>query len=126
MNNIRTILVILIMGLMAAPALADRKADLQERFKARFTELNKLKTAGKVGETFQGYAGAVKEQKLDAAADKLLSDENTDRKELYTIIAEEVKTTPENVAMQNAKRRLEKLATGHWYKFEDRGWAQKK
>lgn len=112
------------MLMLAGSALADKKADLQEQFKKRFPEMEKLRESGKIGETFDGWAEAV-QGKLDDTSAKLVSDENVDRKELYQIIADEEKTTPELVAKHAAQRRYKLAKAGYWFKHPNGEWKKK-
>jgi uncharacterized protein YdbL (DUF1318 family) len=126
MINRRTILLIVPALLFAAiPALADRKADLQAKFRERLAAVDKLKHAGSVGETFDGWLAAVKDQSLDDAAKKLVADENADRKELYQIIADEEKTSADTVGKRNALRNYKNGKAGDWFKLESGEWKQK-
>src|SRR4051812_9234515 len=86
-----------LVGALGTWAHADRMADLQQSFKQRLPEIKKLKSAGKVGETFQGNVEAVS-AKLDEADQKLIASENADRKELYELIAKQTNATPQVVA----------------------------
>ena len=57
---------------------------------------------------------------------KLADEENADRKQLYTIIAGDTKTTAEAVGKQNALRIFEKAESSEYFKGEDGKWKQKK
>ena len=59
-----------------------------------------------------------------------MTDENTDRKRLYTLIATKESAagtvvTPETVADRNAKRNFSRAASGTWLKFPDNSWHPK-
>ena len=106
------------------PAMAaDRKAELRDRFKQRFPQVAALKSSGKIGETSTGTIEAVQGD-LDAKQQKLLSEENTDRSELYQIFAKDNGTTPEKVATIEGQRRIKELHPGEYYK-DDKGWHKK-
>jgi uncharacterized protein YdbL (DUF1318 family) len=102
---------------------ADRTAELQERFKQRFAQVRSLKDAGKIGETSTGLLGEVKAG--DAAAAKVIADENADRQELYGLIAKKEGTTPDVVARTNATRNFQRAKKGDWLKADDGQWRQK-
>jgi len=124
-NTLFTILLSLFtLALFASSAHADRTADLQQQFKERFKEIKQLKSAGKVGETSQGLVEPVA-GKLDEAAQKLVTEENADRKELYGIIAKKEGTTPQLVAERNAKRNFDRAAAGEYLKDKDGHWTKK-
>ena len=123
----RTILtataLLLALGGATAHAAADRMDELQDRFKQRFAEVRTLKDAGKVGETSAGLLAEVKSG--DAAAAKVVADENADRHELYALIAKKEGTTPQVVARTNASRNFQRAKKGDWLKADDGQWRQK-
>jgi uncharacterized protein YdbL (DUF1318 family) len=106
-------------------ARADKKADLQAKFKERLPQISALKRDGKVGETFDGMLEAVKGVTLDKDQTKLGDDENADRKEIYKLIAAEEGTTAEKVAERNALRYYKSGKKGDWFKLKDGQWKQK-
>jgi uncharacterized protein YdbL (DUF1318 family) len=120
----------LVLAAWAAPvptaraAANDRKAQLQERFKDRYADLQKLLSAGKVGETPAGTVEAVGGG-LDQAARKTVDAENADRAELYQILAKEIGTTAEKVAHINGARRIKELRSGQYYKDDEGRWQKK-
>jgi uncharacterized protein YdbL (DUF1318 family) len=112
---------------VSSHAGAATEAELRERFKERYPELLKAKSAGKIGENTQGFVEIVNSS--DAADEKLakLTDaENADRRALYALIAEEEGTTADVVAKRNALRNYEKARTGDYLKKPDGTWGQKK
>src|SRR5690349_20054297 len=62
-----------------------RIKELQEKFKQRYEQIGNFKKQGVVGETYEGYLDFVKDK---GDAGQVVEDENKDRKELYTLIAE--------------------------------------
>ena len=107
------------------PALAaDRKAELQQRFKERYPDLQRLRTAGKVGETAVGTVEAVNGG-LEKASQKTVDAENADRSELYKLLAGENGTTPDQVARINGTRRIKELHSGEYFKTDDGKWHKK-
>ena len=140
----KSLSVLLILGLLAAPAFAAKDADkadksdktekkaskddgrmaeLKKKFEQRYAQIKELKKAGSVGETYSGYLEFVKGKKGDNAS--LVEEENTDRKELYKLIADKEGTTPEKVAERNAKRLFEKASVGEYLKDSDGQWHKK-
>jgi uncharacterized protein YdbL (DUF1318 family) len=101
----------------------DRKDDLRRRFEQRFPRLHELKQRGVIGETFEGYVDFVKGRKDEAGS--LIDDENNDRRELYSQIAEKEKTTPEKVAERNAQRNFAKASAGEYLREADGKWHKK-
>ena len=121
-----TTLIALLASFLAAPAPAlaqdaEMKA-LQKRFKARDPEVRKLKSAGVVGETDDGFLDFV--DKRDSAAAKTVDEENADRRELYALIARKEGTKPEAVAIVNAKRNFDRAKPGEYLRTKG-NWAKK-
>ena len=108
----------------ASPALAQETdlAELQKRFKARYEDVQKLKSAGVVGETSEGYLDFVEKKTADAA--KVVDAENADRRKLYAALAEKEGTTPATVAKVNARRNFERARAGEYLKEEGK-WRKK-
>lgn len=104
-------------------AMADRRDELQARFKKRFEQVRQYKDQGKVGETSTGLLEAVKD--ADDALKSLIEAENADRRELYRLIAEKEGTTPDVVARTNAIRNFRRAKAGDWLKADDGKWRQK-
>lgn len=118
----------LVLGI-SGTARADKKADLQGRFKERLSQINALKHDGKIGETWDGWLETVgkgdKKVELTEKQQKLVDAENADRKELYKIIAEDEKTTAELVGQRNAQRNYKVGKRGDWFKLKNGDWKQK-
>ena len=111
-------------GAATSPAqAADRMAELQERFKQRFSDVRKYKDAGTVGETSAGLLAEVKAG--DAAAAKVVAEENADRQELYALIGQKEGTSADVVARTNAGRNFQRAKKGDWLKADDGQWRQK-
>ena len=113
-------------GLLAGIAEAGRKEDLRANFAARYPAIQELKTAGKLGETFQGYVEVVQKDYLkDEKIKTLMTDENADRGELYRLMAKDEGGAPEDVAESNAARIFKKAKPGDYLKHADGVWRTK-
>ena len=113
-------------GMLANIAEAGRKEDLRANFAGRYPAIQEQKTAGKLGETFQGYVEVVQKDYLkDEKIKTLMTDENADRGELYRILAQESGATPEDVAARNAARNFKKVQPGEYLKHADGVWRKK-
>ena len=113
-------------SLALSVAQAASLQELQQRFQQRYPQLLQVKTAGKVGETFQGYVEATRpEFTNDPAVAGIVNAENADRVELYRIMAAQVGATPESVAQRNAVRNFSTARPGEWLKYPN-GWVQKR
>ena len=106
----------------AVAAATPEEAALQKRFKARYPQIQQLKTAGTIGETDGGEVDFVKQK--DEKATKIVEEENTDRKALYKLIADREGITAEVVAQRAAKRNFDHAKPGEWLK-ESGKWRQK-
>jgi uncharacterized protein len=108
----------------AAPSSknAPRLAELKAKFEQRYPEVRDAKQAGKIGETSDGFLDEVNDG--DRAIKKLVDDENTDRKELYKLLAEDQGIDSDQVAHRAAQRNFERAKKGEFLK--DNGhWRQK-
>ncbi|MCG3178586.1 MAG: hypothetical protein BIFFINMI_00914 [Phycisphaerae bacterium] len=115
------------LGTMVSVARADTKQDIIDRMAKRLEAINKEKDAGRIGETFDGLVAAVKAQYLeDKDLKQLLADENADRKAFYELVAKELDTTVETVALSAGRRNFRVAKPEHWLKPKDRPWIQKK
>jgi hypothetical protein len=111
---------------IAGPAQAAKKDDLQKRFKERLADIDQIKTAAKIGETWEGWVETLENAKLTEKQQKLVDAENADRKELYGILADEQKITAEKVGQINGQRNYKNLQKGEWFKLKTGKWIQKK
>jgi len=106
----------------AVAAATPEEAALQKRFKARYPQIQQLKTAGTIGETDGGEVDFVKQK--DEKAAKVVEEENTDRKALYKLIADREGISADVVAQRAAKRNFDHAKPGEWLK-EGGKWRQK-
>lgn len=123
MRTITYAMMVLMLGAVAVHA-ADDLQSLQKRMKARYAQLVKLKSAGKIGETWSGYVEPVKPEFRDAVS-SLINAENADRRSLYRLMAEEEGLTADEVAKNNAVRNFQKARKGEYLKGPDGNWKQK-
>jgi len=113
----------IVIAILAAGAMAaSTKEELQKRFAQRYPEIEALKSKGVIGETFGGYLEAVKSAD---GAEKLMSEENADRRELYQIIAKKEGVSAQLVAERNARRNFDKAKSGEYLKGQDGEWHRK-
>jgi uncharacterized protein YdbL (DUF1318 family) len=98
------------------------KAKLRARSESRYPEVRKYKSAGKVGETSEGFLEAVKES--DAALGKLIDEENADRRALYQLISKDQGANVDAVARKAAQINFRDAKKGDYLKDGDQ-WRQK-
>ena len=118
------VVLVVVVGVLGSTVFAASMAELEKRFAERLPQLNKLKAAGKIGETSEGYVEAVDPAQLDAAGSKLVADENADRTTLYQAMAKQNNITPEAVGKGRGARNFEKAKPGESFK-KDGTWIKK-
>ena len=136
---IRATLALVLLLVAATAVVADTQEELKElklSFKKRYPTLAKMRKAGRIGETFDGYVEAVKadtlKEKVDPKAEssptvaEFLKTENEDRGRLYVILAKRSETTPEKVAARNAARNFDRAGAEEFLKTKDGKWVKKK
>jgi uncharacterized protein len=106
----------------AVAAAGPEEAALQKRFKARYPQIQQLKSAGTIGETDTGEVDFVKQK--DEKAAKVVEEENTDRKALYKLIADREGISADVVAQRAGKRNFDHAKPGDWLKDGGK-WRQK-
>jgi uncharacterized protein YdbL (DUF1318 family) len=117
------------------PAPVDVRSELRDRMKARYPLLDRLRDAGKLGETGEGEAKLVQASHAGEKADpqdpakgtvgEVMAAENVDRKALYVLLARELKLTAVEVARQNGLRNIDKAKPDHWIEVKGQ-WVQRK
>lgn len=126
-----SILMSVIMTLVLAPATllaadtprgGNDDAAIQKRLRERYPQIQKLKTAGTIGETDEGYVDFV--DKKDPKAADLVKDENADRKAAYKLIADKEGVEVDVVARRAGKRNFERARPGEF--LRERGAWRKK
>lgn len=126
-NKLAMVISSLLVALLLAPASllaadAPSEAALQKRFKARYPQIQQLKTDGVIGETSDGLVDFVKGR--DAKAADVVKEENADRLTLYKLIADREGISVEVVTQRAAKRNFQRAKPGEWLK-QDGKWKQK-
>lgn len=97
--------------------------ELKQRHEKREPEIDKLKKAGIVGETADGYLDWVKGK--DKKSADVVDEENSDRKEVYEHIAKKTKASVEQVAERAGKRNFDHASQGEYLKDKDGNWKKK-
>ncbi len=111
---------LLMLILQLLPLQAQSMDELQKHFIQRKGQIDSLLKSGKIGENNQGF---LEEKSALATEEKaLVTDENSDRKKVYAIIAEKNGTTPESVGKIRAKKIQEQLSPGSWHQDDSGAW----
>jgi uncharacterized protein YdbL (DUF1318 family) len=122
----RTILVLVAsLAALAAGSPDEELGQLRARAEKRYPLLQQLKTTGSIGETYLGYLALPPNSDADDKARALMADENTDRKQVYALLAEKEQTTPEKVAERAAKRNFARAKSGEYLLFPNGQWQRK-
>ena len=103
-------------------ALSDDAATIKKNMADRKPKIETLKKAGSIGENNTGYLEAMKDVKLEAADQKLVDDENKDRKAVYNAIAKKEGSTINKVGELRAKQIRSKAAEGEFIQDEEGKW----
>lgn len=111
----------LVFGCSAA-VLADSDAQIKERMKQRLTKVNEYKDKGVLGESKTGY---LQTRADDAAAAKVATEENADRKTVYGEIAKKTGATADQVGQKRAEQIAKNSKKGHWLQDSAGKWYQK-
>ena len=98
--------------------------EIAKRMKNRIPAIAQLKAKGAVGENNKGYL----EFKIKEPAPKqaeLINAENKDRAAVYTAIAKQQGTSPENVGKHRAAQIEQKARPGDWLQDSKGKWYRK-
>lgn len=123
----------ILLGLSVMPVAAqadsdssDAKQAVLQRMRNRFPQVLQAQREGLVGENYRGYLEIPSDAgNVPADTRKLVQAQNNDRKQLYTILAKELNTTPEKVASRNRIRLYERAEQGFWLQRPDGAWYRK-
>ncbi len=115
-------LALLLIMIFCGQALAGGR-QIMARMQARLPEITRLKTAGIIGETKNGYLFKLKKA---AADNKVVKAENMDRRLVYTAIARQQGVTPELVGRRRALQIKQLARAGTWLQAQNGKWYQKK
>lgn len=110
-----------------APSLAtaqtNDEAAIKQRIIERVDAIDALKLAGKAGENNKGLLEQRSMLKPDEM--KLMNAENSDRRSLYTLVAERLGLTTTVVGQGRADELRKKSAPGVWLQAPDGSWYRK-
>ncbi len=116
------------------PLSAQTKDELQARFKTRDSTLIRLRSEGKIGESYDGFVAVRHEFESQADVRAFIEAENSDRRALYGLLAREQteagggknSVTPEMVGAVNAARNVRNAKPTDWLLMAPETWIQKK
>ena len=102
--------------------LNGQAASIKDRMLARIPAINTLKDKGTIGENNRGF---LEFRTADKSQQKLINDENKDRKSVYGAIAKKQQVDIALVGQRRAKQISAKGSKGHWFQKPDGTWYKK-
>ncbi|MGI9535517.1 MAG: YdbL family protein [Desulfocapsaceae bacterium] len=112
----------IVLTTLLCATLNGQAASVKDRMLARIPAINALKDKGTVGENNQGLLAF---RTGDKSQQKLINDENKDRKSVYGAIAKKQKVDASLVGQRRAKQISAKGSKGHWFQKPDGSWYKK-
>lgn len=109
--------------LLALPAFAESAAAIRGRMEQRLPQIDALKAQEFLGENNRGFLEERKSGGANAAA--VVADENRDRQEVYTLLAQQTGATPDSVGKARAKQIAANSRGGVWVQDEGGAWKKK-
>lgn len=103
-------------GSLQAKSEAALKADMSKRL----AQVVALKQNGSVGEDNRGFLDA--RSALNAQGKAVVNEENSDRREVYQIIADKTKTSAANVGKTRAASIRDSAPQGTWVQLPNGTW----
>lgn len=120
---IRISLLGLSLGLGTVAVRAEDLGAVKARMEQRVPSIDGLKDRGVAGENNRGYLEA--RGSVGPEEQKIISDENADRRTVYVELARQYGTDPENVGQRRAHQIALNSKRGVWIQARDGTWAQK-
>ena len=102
---------------------AEDLAAVRGRMEKRLAAVNGLKDRHVVGETNRGYLEV--RGGVQAAEEQVVSEENSDRRKVYTALAGQTGSTVEAVGRKRAEQLSGLAKRGHWVQEPSGDWRQK-
>lgn len=119
---IKMTIIALVLAFTGTSLLANTASEIKTRMKQRLSKINSLKTEEQIGENNKGYLQTLCK---NDEAEKLIKEENDDRKKIYEAIAKKNKSTAENVGKLRAEKITAISAKGHWIEDKEGKWTKK-
>ena len=121
-NNLIRLSVSLLILVVLASGVCAFAQGIKARMQSRLPEIVALKDEGVIGEDNRGYltfVGSVK-KKVD-----VVEAENNDRRQVYTAIAQQERTTVDVVGRLRARQIAQNASPGEWLQNENGQWIRK-
>jgi uncharacterized protein YdbL (DUF1318 family) len=125
-GKLRTTAALLAGLFLLAVFVQAENTELKERFLQRQPLLEKMKDQGWIGENNLGFLAFLGEAWQNKESNRIVNDENQDRKTVYDEIAVKVNASTDAVGKRRAVQIAALAAVGHWLQDADGNWYQKK
>jgi uncharacterized protein YdbL (DUF1318 family) len=122
-DKIAKIVVLIVLVFTCSYSFAQDANELKTRMKERIPVIQALKSKGIIGENNLGYLQFVSSGKEQEG---LVNSENTDRKAVYTAIANQQGASADLVGKRRAIQIAESAGAGEWLQDNTGKWYQKK
>jgi uncharacterized protein YdbL (DUF1318 family) len=118
-------LLLVVVGLTAGSAVvaAENLNSVRARMEQRLGTLGELKDRGAAGENNRGFLEA--RGAAQAPDQKVIADENADRRTVYADIAARTGASADSVGRQRAQQLASLARSGHWIQDASGAWKQK-
>lgn len=123
-TSLRRAALLLFAALFAASlGQAQDLATLRDQMEKRLPAINALKNRQAVGETNRGLLEV--RGTVAGAEQQVVSDENSDRRKVYSALAKQTGASPDEVGRQRALKIASLAKRGHWVQEPNGDWRQK-
>lgn len=119
----RFLFVFAVLALGGTIARAQDLGAVKARLEQRIGSVNALKDRGVAGENNRGYLEA--RGAASGEDQKIISDENSDRRTVYAALAQQTGASPDTVGRQRAAQLAGLAKRGHWIQDANGEWRQK-
>lgn len=117
------VLAVIVAGAFTDAAAAEDLNAIRSRMERRVSAIDGLKDRHLAGESNRGYLEP--RGRLSGEEQRIVSDENADRRAVYAAIAAQTGADPEYVGRQRAQRIAASSKRGVWLQGQDGAWYQK-
>jgi uncharacterized protein len=112
-----------VVALGTVGAQAQDLGAVKARIEQRLSAVNALKDRGVAGENNRGYLEA--RGNASGGDQQVISDENNDRRTVYTALAQQTGANPDTVGQKRAAQIASIAKPGHWIQDPSGSWRQK-
>jgi uncharacterized protein len=121
-TSLRLLLLLCSLGLVLPALRAEDLGAVKVRMNQRLMEIDRLKSAGSIGENNHGF---LEVRDGGGSAASIVASENSDREKVYAAIAKQTGSSAETVARARARQIASTSATGVWVQADNGTWSRK-